>query len=410
MAINWSEYIQILNTYREELRNIVPYLSAVWNRFQAACPAEYQVSGRQVQVPLVLSQGHGFRAEGIPTIDSPALNSAYFNFVEFFIGEEFDTKVFDSENASNVKYLLISRLDSRILELKSHFERMLFGDGYGKIAKIANVANAPTYGVAPCFVRDISAYANDATKYARVGMYVDVVAPNGTVRGSSKIVAVNAAGKTITLENPVPGAAVNDFIVVSGSWGNEFVGLAGITDNSLPYGGIDPATYPFWKAYVYSGTAGNDVVLSMKFLVSFISALKSHMGATYAINLAVTTPNVLGVLMETMKEFVRIPLQAGDTISVGFRGCVLVHPDLPNGYCEVISSDYCNEGTIYFVDTSQFKYAWVKQFSWEELGGSPFIPKFVVGQKCYQVMGRTSFAFYCMNRRAVGAIKDIKIV
>jgi hypothetical protein len=118
---------------------------------------------------------------------------------------------------------------------------------------------------------------------------------------------------------------------------------------------------------------------------------------------------VLGVLMEVMRDYVRVPVIAGATIQVGFRGAVLVHPDLPTGTCEVIASDYCNEGTIYFVDTNCLKYAWVKSFDWETIGGSYFLPKMIAGEAVYQVIGRTTFAFYALNRRAVGAITDIKI-
>ncbi|MCS7250661.1 MAG: hypothetical protein NZ608_07050 [candidate division WOR-3 bacterium] len=402
MPIDWTQAQTLLNTYREELANIINYLSPVWQRIQEASPAEAEVIGSRVQVPLILSRGHGFAAGSLPVIRSLGTNSAYHNFVNFFISEEFDFRVVDMEKGLR---LIAMALDSRINEMKEHFERMLFGDGSGRLGIVTDATNNPTFVVRSPYVPDVTAYRLDATKLFRVGMRVDLInGATGAVRGTSVVTSIDAANKRITLESAISGAAANDYFVVSKNLNREFVGLWGIVNNAT-YGEIP--TSADWTAYVEGGTAGNDYTLSLEVFYRFLQTAKNHMGTAYTPNLLITTPNVMAKIFSLMTNYLRVfPTDGSVTMPLG--SIVIAGPF---GNCEVLTSPYCPEGCIFAIDPQAFRYRWVRPFTWLSAGGGDnyLIPKVAVGEAIYMVVGWCDFAFFTLNRRAVALMRNIAI-
>lgn len=136
-------------------------------------------------------------------------------------------------------------------DLKSDFNRQLFGNGSGVLATCGVTANSTTVVVG-------------STAKLRVGMAVDIII---TATGAA---GTGATGRTITsVVNAttfvISGAAITTDATYSvyraGSRNLEVMGLGGIVSATQTLQGLDVATYPWWVANVMTnGGQGNRAI------------------------------------------------------------------------------------------------------------------------------------------------------
>lgn len=145
-------------------------------------------------------------------------------------------------------------------DAKKNYGRQLYTSNSGKLAMCA--ANSSTNDV----VLDIATYAlsgKDATKYLEVGMFVDIMATNNTVKVAKREITniVRSTG-TITISGAVVDTLVTDYIVISGSYGNELTGFEDIFKTTGSLYGLDRATYTFFAPYLGTSIGQlNEIVL-----------------------------------------------------------------------------------------------------------------------------------------------------
>lgn len=146
--------------------------------------------------------------------------------------------------------------------------RQVYGDGTGTLAKFTAVAAAATSQVV------------DDVRYLEVGMRIDVLtaATLGnavpTPANAAKyltITAINETTKTVTFDAAV-ASTVGDALVRSSretasvgtnSWKKEWSGFGKIITNTGVLFGIDPASYPDWKATVKTPVAGDGTLTEL---------------------------------------------------------------------------------------------------------------------------------------------------
>lgn len=208
-----------------------------------------EATGKNFNVPLHIGRnnGVGYRAEGqaLPTAGSQKYKTSLAN-VKYLYGAIEITgptiKAMRNDKGAFIR-ALESEMKGLVKDLKDQRARALFGDGTGKLATVAAVTTANTMGV-------------DKTKYLQEGMLIDIVNSSGVVTVAGRTIsAVSRSAKTITISGAAVTTASTDFVVLSGDYNVEAMGIGGIMSTTLVLQGIDPATNAFWKPGVINNTA-----------------------------------------------------------------------------------------------------------------------------------------------------------
>ncbi len=222
------------------------------------------VWGKEIRkvAPFGINGGIG---AGTETGDLPV--SAENNYEQFVLSlknlygklEISDKAIRASENSSGAFVnLLTNEMDGLIKASMFNFGRMLYGDGTGFLAEIAE--------------NDTNSVKVDSTKNLIEGMVVDVVSLAGSViKSNLRIAGINKSTGTVTFSTAslTDGAfdGLNYKLCVQGSYNNEITGLGAIFKDSGTLYGLDKAKYnwlvPYTKDISNSGTPANitDIVI-----------------------------------------------------------------------------------------------------------------------------------------------------
>lgn len=222
------------------------------------------VWGKEIRkvAPFGINGGIG---AGTETGDLPV--SAENNYEQFVLSlknlygklEISDKAIRASENSSGAFVnLLTNEMDGLIKASMFNFGRMLYGDGTGFLAEIAE--------------NDTNSVKVDSTKNLIEGMVVDVVSLAGSViKSNLRIAGINKSTGTVTFTTAslTDGAfdGLNYKLCVQGSYNNEITGLGAIFKDSGTLYGLDKAKYnwlvPYTKDISNSGTPANitDIVI-----------------------------------------------------------------------------------------------------------------------------------------------------
>ncbi len=235
--------------------------------------------------------------------------------------------------------LLNDEMQGLIKSAKYNFSRMLFGDGSGKIASFVSASGANV--------------TLDSVQGLEEGMVVDFY--NGTVASvqGKKIVAVDRAAKTITLEgeNITDTTAYADtYVVVSGTTiGCELTGLGAIFSSDALYG--VERTRSLMKPY----TAASVGEITEANIQKAIDVIEEQSGGK--INLIICSRGVRRALVEHCREK-QIVIS---TTTIGEDPAVMTFNGIP-----VVTDDFCPSGTMYLLNTNDFKLCQLCDWQWME--------------------------------------------
>ena len=169
--------------------------------------------------------GIGNRADDgdLPTPSSRSIKQGTLITRNIFARVSFTHKIMlatKSKLASFVQ-VLNDEMEDAMTDAKDSFGRQVHGNSKGILATLAGTADNATQTVS-----DLTALA--------IGMVVDVVAVNGTVKYTAKrIIDVDYDNSQVVFDSAPGGAtASTDVLVVSGSYGYELTGLKEIFDNT----------------------------------------------------------------------------------------------------------------------------------------------------------------------------------
>ena len=227
--------------------------------YRGAEKGKYKWSGLQVQRPLKLKRhtGIGAVADGgiLPAVGTAKVEQAIieskFNYLRFGVSGPM-IKASQGDVGSFVRsaaYLL----EEGYKDLKNDVNRQLSWSGNGWLARLS--ANVVASNVVPLVGRES---VEDADKFLDIGITVDIVTSAGTVVATGvEITAITGSGPTatITLSGNV-SASSGDYIIRSGSNGNEMQGLLTALDGATTtIYGVDRSVYRQYQGNVVNANA-----------------------------------------------------------------------------------------------------------------------------------------------------------
>lgn len=165
--------------------------------------------------------------------------------------------------------LLNAEMDGLLKASKFNFGRMLYGDGYGRLAKtVDNTTGAKNKVVV------------DSTRNIMEGMTIDfysAVGSKDTALSGSRIVSIDRDTNIVTFSKNSPSInGAGCYIYVQGSKGNEITGLEAIFGTSSTIYGLNRNDYSFLKPY----TKTIDAAVSTGAIQDAIDAVESTSGGT----------------------------------------------------------------------------------------------------------------------------------
>ena len=253
--------------------------------------------------------------------------------------------------------LLNDEMQSLIQSASFNFGRMLFGDGSAFIAKVEDLPDTYTAKV-------------DNTSAIMEGMYVDFYSAQKDIADLAqkrKVLSVDRVNGTVTVDG-APLTETMDltgYIALHNSKDYEITGLEGVFENETLYG-VD-RTGSFMKPYVAKSVGE----ISENVIQKAIDTIEEAAGSK--INFIVCSWGVKRALVEYYRALgVVLPTMeiAGGFKALSFNG-------IP-----VVADRFCPKGTMYLLNTEDFKLHQLCDWKWLE-GEDGKILKQVPGKPVY---------------------------
>ena len=253
--------------------------------------------------------------------------------------------------------LLNDEMQSLIKGASFNFGRMLFGDGTGKIAKVQSVESNKVVlnsvagiveGMKISFCDGVGSYCIDAT--------------------DRKVIGVDRVNKTISFDGTaitIATVPVGSYVCINGSAGNELTGLGAIFSEKAIYG--VERTHSAMRPYMRKEVGE----ISESILQTAMDAIEEQAGEK--VNFIVCSWGVRRALMEYYKgQQIALPTMELDG---GFKA--ISYNGVP-----VVADRFCPEGTMYLLNTNDFKIHQLCDWQWLE-GEDGKILKQVPGKPVY---------------------------
>ena len=239
--------------------------------------------------------------------------------------------------------LLNDEMDGLVKSASFNFGRMLFGDGTGCIAEYTSISSGNKFKVT-------------STKNLFEGMRVyvlEALVMPATGVGLRTITAVDRANGYVYLD----GSELSTVAPSGGYLGTqevedaELTGLEAIFTDYLPLYGLDRTQYPFMKGYQKTDVGE----ISETVIQTAIDEIEERSGG--AVNFIVCSWGVRRALVEYYKKqgamMPTMDIEGGNK-SLSFNG-------IP-----VVADRFCPEGTMYLLNTDNFKLCQLCDWEWLE--------------------------------------------
>ena len=256
--------------------------------------------------------------------------------------------------------ILNDEMQSLIKNASYNFGRMLYGDGTGLLATITDYRN-----------HEKSEFGFDTVTGLVEGMYVDVALPTGGHVPEAygvKIVSIDRENKIVKLEGAKDWNNMVDNVglYVQGSFGKELTGLKAIFENDNIYG-VDrtdkSALKPYKKDAV--GEIDENTIQTAMDKIEEISGKQ--------VNFIVCSWGVRRALVNYFKKYNM--MMPSMELEGGFKA--LSFNGIP-----VVADRFCPEGTMYLLNTDDFKIHQLCDWKWLE-GEDGKILKQIPGKPVY---------------------------
>lgn len=321
------------------------------------------VWGKEIRklAPFGINGGIGAGTED-GTLPLPAHN----NYAQFVLTlknlygtiELSDKAIRASSNSSGAFVdLLNSEMEGLIKASKFNFGRMLYGDGSGVLATVADNAEVGS-GVITV----------DSIKNIIEGMVVDIVnTASGTPAVTAKrITAIDRATNKVTIAGTLSAVQEGMALVVQGSYNKELTGLGAIFGNSTTLYGLNRTNNKWLNPYKATASTLNDVTIQ-----TAIDTLDEVAGSQA--DFIVCSSGVKRAYqkyLSTNRSNIDIMNLAGGFKAISYNGIPL------------ISDRFVPEGTMYILNTSDFHMHQLCDWRWLE-GDDGRVIKQVAGKPVY---------------------------
>ena len=243
--------------------------------------------------------------------------------------------------------LLNNEMDSLIKSASITMGRMLFGDGSAMIGKVVESLGSNTYKLTE-------------VQSAVLGMEVDIHNIDGTRVDSlsaRRIINVNSVEKTITLDGSsinTNSVGVNYTVYVAGSKNYELTGLKHLFSSGTLYG-LSKSSNPWLAPYVKNEVGE----LTENILQTALDELEMRTGDKT--NFIVCSLGVRRAIAEKFKKY----QHSVDTMALNGGFTALSYNGIP-----IVADRFCPEGTMYLLNTKDFKIHQLCDWEWlEDEGG-----------------------------------------
>ncbi|MDE7330320.1 MAG: phage major capsid protein [Clostridia bacterium] len=236
--------------------------------------------------------------------------------------------------------LVNAEMDGLISSAKQNFQRMLFGNGTGKLFRITGNASGSTYKA-------------DAVCDYFAGMKVDIQLAIPAIKGDAVnlvITSVNKAAGTVTFDRTVSDNILNGTAYVAGSLDNELTGLGAIFENTTLYG-YNKADEPFVSPLKIDG----ENELTEDKLVEVLDRMEECYNSK--INMILCSYKMRRRIAALIANNRRVVNSVDARTGVG----VVTVNDVP-----VYADRYCADGEIIFVNTDDFCLSQLCDWEWLE--------------------------------------------
>ena len=194
------------------------------------------------------NRGMGARneMEDLPTPGNQKYARAKLELKSYYSGISVSGQTFEQANTSPTAFVdVVDREVSRAyIDTKVDINRMMYGDGSGKLAGASAAATSATQTV-------------DNLHWLMEDDIVDIVdlsaLPTVTyIAQGITVLSLNEANSTVTLSSSV-ALAIGDFLVRAGNYGGKEIEGLDLLIGTQPLHGIDPADASVWKSNVRTG-------------------------------------------------------------------------------------------------------------------------------------------------------------
>lgn len=279
--------------------------------------------------------------------------------------------------------LLNDEMQSLVRSASFNFGRMLYGDGTGLLAVVDEIGenNRITLSNVRGFVEgmliDFAALS---------GIVIDVISPRKVLSVDRAKGVIVVDGESLTNAMPL-GAGV----YLHGSKDYEITGIRALFKTSGELYGVDRKSYPFMKPYMQED-AGE---ISETMIQKAIDSIEENSGSK--VNFIVCSWGVKRALAEYFRRYTSVmpTLEcAGGFKAVSFNG-------IP-----VVADRFCPEGTMYLLNTDDFKIHQLCDWKWLE-GEDGKILKQVPGKPVYTATLVKYAELMCERPNGQGMISGI---
>lgn len=232
--------------------------------------------------------------------------------------------------------LLNDEMEGLVKSSSFNFGRMLFGDGSGKLATVTLVSGTE--------------YTVDSVIALAEGMIVDLYASGSAFATGRTVVAVDRSAKKITLSGASVTGAKDAVVVLQNSYGLELTGLGAIFSDSATLYGVTRAGNPWMNPYTETAVGA----ITENKIQKAMDKVEENAGS--AVNFIVCSWGVRRALINELSKS-----RHTETLELdgGFRA--LSFNGIP-----VVADRFCPEGTMYLLNTEDFRLHQLCDWQWLE--------------------------------------------
>lgn len=343
------------------------------------------VTGKDVK-KLVRNGIHGGMMAGTETGDLSNGNSAkYTQFVatlkNLYGTIEISDKALRAAQSNEGAFvnLLNEEMDSLVDSAKINFSRMLFGDGSGKVGHVVSVGENGVY-----YLKDASAIVEGM----RVDVYDEAQELSDDGVGAT-VIEVDYDAKTVKLDRMIGSAEEGYALYAANSRGNELGGLGAIFSQNELYGQARDTA--FMKPF----TLDMSKTITVADVEKSIDSLERKNGGK--INLIICSYGVKRALEADM----RANRDGVSTMKTDTGFTALSFNGIP-----VVADRFCPSGTMYLLNTDDFKLHQLCDWQWMEAEDGKIL-KQVPGKPIYSATLVKYAELMCERPCAQGMIYNI---
>ncbi len=232
--------------------------------------------------------------------------------------------------------LLNDEMEGLVKSSSFNFGRMLFGDGSGKLATVTLVSGTE--------------YTVDSVIALAEGMIIDLYASGSAIATGRTVVAVDRSAKKITLSGASVTGAKDAVVVLQNSYGLELTGLGAIFSDSATLYGVTRAGNPWMNPYTETAVGA----ITENKIQKAMDKVEENAGS--AVNFIVCSWGVRRALINELSKS-----RHTETLELegGFRA--LSFNGIP-----VVADRFCPEGTMYLLNTEDFRLHQLCDWQWLE--------------------------------------------